>query len=65
MKDDDDASGSSECVLTKPVKLLNSLHMKTAGFFGSANYQQLLAHPLKDLACLCAVFLYQLMEINF
>lgn len=33
MKDDDYASGSSECALTQPVKLLNSLHMKTADFF--------------------------------
>lgn len=40
MKDDDYASGSSECVSTQPVKLLNSVPVKTAGFFGSDNYQQ-------------------------
>lgn len=32
MKDDDYASGISECALTQPAKLLNSLRMKMAGF---------------------------------
>lgn len=34
MKNDDYASGSSECPLTQPIKLLDGLCMKTAVFLG-------------------------------
>lgn len=34
MKNDDYASGSSECALTQPIELLDSLCMKMAVFLG-------------------------------